>query len=329
MLSWIMPKLNAFGREVPSLAECVNSKRLHGLLLRQLIGILPGQCSRGAQDVAQRLFENTIAEATDEGAACAAQQLLREAGALQHLRGGLVERSSRIFAQIQPHLRGPSVLDYGCGDGEVGRRINEHGYAVSLRDIMDYRSEAARKLPWRLLGDGVEELLPSGDVDSLLLLTVLHHCENPESTFRFLKTLGPRRIITIESVYDLTPDEVFRGTHQEMCSTTDALEWLHLPSDEQFRYACFWDWFYNKVVNSGVVVPYNYSRPDAWQGRLREIGYHEVTRIYLGIDQPLVPEFHVLQVFDADDASRGGAGAGQAGATGTTNRGPTSPPTLS
>jgi SAM-dependent methyltransferase len=316
------PELNAFGREIPPLAECVNSKCLHGLLLRQLIGILPGLCNGGALDLAQRLFENTIAEANDESAACAAQQLLREAGALQHLRSGLVDRSARIFAQIQPHLTGPSVLDYGCGDGEVGRRISELGYAVWLRDIMDYRSEAARKLPWRLLSDGVEEALPGKGVDSLLLLTVLHHCENPEFTLRCVRSLRPKRIITIESVYDIIPDEVFPGSYQETCCTVDALEWLHLPSDEQFRYACFWDWFYNKVVNSGVVVPYNYSRPDAWQNLLREIGYDEVTRIYLGIDQPLVPEFHVLQVFGA-----AGAGAGDAGATGT-NRGPTGPPTL-
>lgn len=294
-----MLKLNAFGREIPPLSECVNSKELHSLLFSQLAGILHLQQDGGAQHLAQRLFEYTVAQPSDEDAARAVQELLREEGALENLRGGLAERSARILAQIRPHVIGPSILDYGCGDGEVGRRISDLGYTVSLCDIMDYRTEAARRLPWRLLNDTVGDAHPIGDVNSVLLLTVLHHCENPESTLRYVKSLRPRRIVTIESVYDLNKDEVFRGSHIESCSTTDTLEWLRLPAEEQFRYACFWDWFYNKVVNSGVVVPYNYSSPDAWQHRLGTIGYDEVERIYLGLDQQLVPEFHVLQVFDA------------------------------
>lgn len=315
------PKLNAFGREIPPLAECVNSNVLHEMLLRQLTGILPRQCNRGAEDLACQLFDKTIGAADDEGAAVAAQQLLRESDALQHLREGLGKRSERIVAQIQPHLKGSTVLDYGCGDGDVGRRISDIGFDVSLRDVMDYRSDAARKLPWRLLSDSLEEeAVYDAGVDSLLLLTVLHHCEHPLSTLRRVKSLRPRRVIAIESVYELTADEVFRGTHQKMCCTCDALEWLDLRSDEQFRYACFWDWFYNKVVNSGVVVPYNYSRPNAWQDRFREFGFHETTRIYLGIDQPLVPEFHVLQVFDTACSSHAD-GSRRSGTTTITNRG--------
>jgi hypothetical protein len=169
---------------------------------------------------------------------------------------------------------------------------------------MDYRTEAARRLPWRLLEDNVGYQRKGEGVDSLLLLTVLHHCQNLESTLQCVTSLKAKRIVTIESVYGLTDNEVFRASHSESCKTTEALEWLHLPIADQFRYACFWDWFYNKVVNSGVVVPYNYSSPDSWQEQLGTIGYDEVNRIYLGIDQPLVPEFHVLQVFDAVKGSQ-------------------------
>ena len=290
-------KLNAFGRAIPPLRECVISKELRGLLLRQLVGIFSQQGGGEKVGLAERIFETTATGTRDEDAACAAQQLLADAGVLHHLRGGLAGRSARIFAQIQPHLMGPSILDYGCGDGEVGRRISDLGYMVSLCDIMDYRSEAAHRLPWRLLEPNTGEGLSNVDLDSLLLLTVLHHCENPESTLILVKSLRPKRIITIESVYDVSADEVFRGAYIETCGTTDARTWLHLQKDEQFCYACFWDWFYNKVVNSGVVVPYNFSRPDVWRDRFGMIGYDEANRVYLGIDQPLVPEFHVLQVF--------------------------------
>lgn len=293
-----MLRLNAFGHEIPSLAECVSSEQLNGLLFRQLRGILPPQPDGGAHDLAHRLFENMMIEASDESVARAAQELFRDAGVLQHLRNGLAERSARILAQIRPFIIGSNVLDYGCGDGEVGWRLSDLGYTVSACDIIDYRTEGARALPWRLIADDVGDS-PAHTMDSLLLLTVLHHCDNPELTLRSVKSLLPKRIVTIESVYDLTGNQVTPGKHTETCSTPDAVEWLRLPPKEQFRYACFWDWFYNKVVNSGILVPYNFSSPDAWRDRLGMIDYNEVERIHLGIDQPLVPEFHVLQVFDA------------------------------
>jgi len=292
-------KLNAFGHEIPPLAQCVHSEQLHRMLFRQLVSILPERPD--AKEIAEHLFENTLTEGNDEACACAAQSLLREASALQHIRQGLNERSARIMAQIQPHLIGSGVLDYGCGDGEVGRRISDLGYSVSLCDVMDYRTEAARDLPWHLLAGGYQEKSDRHAMDTLLLLTVLHHCENPDSSLLSVKSLGPKRVISIESVYKLTRAETFRFRQAETCRTADAFEWLELPTEGQFRYACFWDWFYNKVVNSGVFVPYNFLWPDAWRDRFRHLGYDEAERIYLGIDQPLAPEFHVLQVFDAAD----------------------------
>ena len=249
------------------------------------------------QDLAEGLFKTTAPQTSDDDAACAAQQLLRDAGALQRFRALLVERSNRIVNQITPFVTGPRVLDYGCGDGEVGRLLSERepDYSVSVCDVMDYRTEASRRLPWHLLNDGAR---PLQEMDSVLLLTVLHHCEDPYFTLRRVKAVRPRRVVTIESVYDLGEHEVTRGKYVETCMTADASQWLRLSVDEQFRYACFWDWFYNKVVNGGVIVPYNYCSPDQWQFQLRAYGYHETERIYLGIDQPIVPEFHVLQVFD-------------------------------
>jgi SAM-dependent methyltransferase len=293
-----MAKLNAFGRQIPSLGECVEAPQLRGLLLSQLLKLFSGQSDGGAQQLAHLLFQTVASAATDENAAVAAQQLLAGTGVRKRLREGLSDRSVRILRQIQEHVVGPKVLDYGCGDGEVGRLLYECSseYQVTLTDVMDYRAEAARVLPWRDLVDSKERARLTGDIDSALLLTVLHHCEDPGASLRHILSLRPRRIVTIESVYGLSRDDV-RG---EAWKSPDADLWITLSHADQFRYACFWDWFYNKVVNSGVIVPYNFLSPSGWSFRISALGYHEVMCTYLGIDQPLVPEFHVLQVFEAE-----------------------------
>lgn len=288
-----MPDINVFHRPIPSLADCIET--LSGLLKKQLLEIFPENLNGEAEQLAGRLFDTVKAAPDDVTAAKEAQQLLDTAEVRRYLRDGLGGRSQLIFDQVKDYVVGPNILDYGCGDGEVGRRLSELGHNVELWDVLDYRSEESRALAWHTIAEN-DAYRPSEIVSTVLLLTVLHHCTNPVATIHRVASLNPQRIITIESVFDIAMAEI--APAERVNGVSNAKHWLDLKPDHQFHYACFWDWFYNKVVNSGVIVPYNYLAPCQWSTFFDSIGYKEVRTEYLGIDQPLVPEFHVLQVYD-------------------------------
>ena len=95
----------------------------------------------------------------------------------------------------------------------------------------------------------------------------------------------------LESIFDVTSGEA-RAADE----TTAA--WLALPGDQQWAWNALWDWLFTQVLHDHPATPFNYQTAAQWSARLACHGFREVTRDYLGIDQPLVPEFHVLLVFD-------------------------------
>ena len=64
----------------------------------------------------------------------------------------------------------------------------------------------------------------------------------------------------------------------------------------------FFDHFYNRCIHYShfpdlkVNVPYAYLDPAGWRKEFEKIGLEEKALVPLGIDQPLAPLFHTLQV---------------------------------
>jgi hypothetical protein len=71
-----------------------------------------------------------------------------------------------------------------------------------------------------------------------------------------------------------------------------------LDREGQRKYATFVDWLYNRVFHDGVSVPYNYNTPQGWKRLLEDMGWCVKEIVDLGMDQPIVPEHHVLFVLD-------------------------------
>lgn len=196
----------------------------------------------------------------------------------------LAARTDLIIDQIWRYLPSSraTVLDWGCGNGAVGERIARKHVTV-LVDVHDHRSTGF-SLPYFLYDE--ENPIPNipGNIDVLLLLTVLHHAKNPIRTIEHALSSSPRRIIVIESVPDL-PEDFF-----ENCSDGS--------KDRAFQYCAFVDWFYNRVICDDVQMTYNYQHASDWIVAFQRYGYSVVEHVPLGIDQPLVPEWHVLLVFE-------------------------------
>jgi SAM-dependent methyltransferase len=95
------------------------------------------------------------------------------------------------FQTLQKLLPGKSVLDYGCGSGYLDARLAKGGYQVFTTDVLDYRYEEARQLPFVQMSSATDIGYPDDSVDVALVLAVLHHI-NSEDLPRVIQRL--RRI---------------------------------------------------------------------------------------------------------------------------------------
>ncbi len=102
-------------------------------------------------------------------------------------------RVLRVLGQDRP----TTVLDLGCGEGEVGLALRARGLDVSFADVADFHDEAATPFV-RYDGDR----LPFRDdaFDVVVLFYVLHHCDDGPAVLAEAARVG-RRVVVVESVY--------------------------------------------------------------------------------------------------------------------------------
>lgn len=182
----------------------------------------------------------------------------------------LQKRSNKVFAQIEPFVeRGSTVLDLGCGDGKVGELVSiNKGSEVVLMDVIDYNKT---DLPFFRYG-GRDTLFPDKEFDHVLLLMVLHHCDDPIKVMTEALRMANKSVIVIESVY-------FNGLHKQFNK--------------------FFDWFFNKVLNDpDINVPFNFLTPSGWTLLFDRLDGRVTHMEHLGIDLLIVPEWHTLYIVE-------------------------------
>jgi hypothetical protein len=193
-------------------------------------------------------------------------------------------RAETVAAQIAPWLSGDSLLDYGCGDGRIAARCRTDASQVSLYDLDGIGERAADsgerlRAPLNRLADLGRRW------DSVLLLTVLHHSDQPQETLRDAIACTAGRLIVIEScVWD---DSALLEQHSPI---------TELKGQSARDYATLTDWFYNRVVYSGIPVPFNFAGPQYWIESIERGGLEVIATRDLGVDIPIVPEHHYLIV---------------------------------
>jgi quercetin dioxygenase-like cupin family protein/2-polyprenyl-3-methyl-5-hydroxy-6-metoxy-1,4-benzoquinol methylase len=182
---------------------------------------------------------------------------------------GLASRSQKIFDVVAPHIAGDSVLDLGCGDGKVGEKIARRlGKGVTLCDVVDYNKTS---LPL-VVYDGSKLPFQEKQFDCTLISAVLHHSDDPLKVLDEAFRVTAKRMVVIESTY-------FNEAHR-MANA-------------------FLDWAYNRILNDPEInVPWNFLRPAGWVHELEKRGGRIVHMEHLGLDVPIVPEWHVMYVVD-------------------------------
>ena len=177
-----------------------------------------------------------------------------------------IQRAKMNFENIKNYIIGEKILDLGAGDGLLALEIKKSlGKEVLLIDVLDYNQT---DLPIILYNP--ESKLPLADnyVDTTILYTVLHHSSNPKHLIEEATRVTKHRLIIKEAYIE---NEVNRMTNS------------------------FFDWFYNRVVgDEDINVPLNFLKVSGWQKIIESYGFDIIETKYMGIDEPLIPEYHIF-----------------------------------
>jgi SAM-dependent methyltransferase len=227
-----------------------------------------------------------------------AHTVLARKGIAKAIPEKLTERACIMHGQIKPYLIAGSVLDLGCGDARLAKLLAQDGFTLQLADIYQNSNVANVSLPFKLLKQG--EAIPFDDnqFDNTLLITVLHHSNNPMQVLhdacRVTRANG--RVIVTESVYGVNGQEL------SPAQRVQGQQYLALTPEQQRRVNIFFDHFYNRVIHytddptQKVNVPYNFNTPEMWKQLFEQTGLKQERIVHLGVDQPAVPEYHTLHV---------------------------------
>ncbi len=129
-------------------------------------------------------------------------------GLIPAMHGALVyhrriRRLGEILAEVIP--REASVLDVGCGDGLLSRRIKELRPDIDVRGI-DVLVRRQTHIPVKAF-DGATIPEPSGAVDIVLFVDVLHHTVDPNVLLREAARVARRGVV----IKDHTQDRALAG----------------------------------------------------------------------------------------------------------------------
>jgi len=310
-----MTNKNAFGQEIPRMWEILSDDSLRNYIERTLATVLGHLGAENSENVAGRIVELN-ARRNRRGYELLAHNILHDSGiSEEQVAEALSGRAEMVYRQIRPFIKGHRVLDFGCGDGKIGARLAQDGYDVTLADV--YKNSNIDTLGLEFIGFGQGQELPDKKkYDTTLLLTVLHHSDNPIKTLETAvdRTRDDGRVIVIESVYGVGPHIGDPTWSHASTQITDNFK--QLSPEQQRRSNIFFDHFYNRVVHYSplprekVNVPFNFRQPllqvdpielleEGWINLFHRAGLKPAGRFeYLGIDQPVVPEYHTLHVLD-------------------------------
>jgi ubiquinone/menaquinone biosynthesis C-methylase UbiE len=109
------------------------------------------------------------------------------------------QRCADMVRKLKPYLQHTDrLIDIGCGSAHIAKALKELGHLVTLLDIKNnsYFSEFSP-----VIYDGNTIPFADNTFDVSLLLTVLHHINDPVATLAEAARVS-KRIIVIEDLYD-------------------------------------------------------------------------------------------------------------------------------
>lgn len=290
--------VNAFGDHLPDIRPLVENPGLREIFHVTLTGILRFYLDAAvdASVVATEILKLARKHIRSEAYEDEAYKLLQSTGAFKNIPHRLSARAAKIASELSEHISaGESVLDLGCGEGVVGKALAARGAKVTLCDVYENAKIASLGMPFVLHRQGQKLPFDDESFDTALLLTVLHHSDDPVSLIneatRVIKRGG--RLLVIESVYGVSKSDA--------PSTNEETErFLSLDFETQRLRTVFFDHLSNRIVRFNpdparkVNVPFNFNTPENWTALFRKAGLRQTSVAHQGIDHPYMPVYHTF-----------------------------------
>lgn len=245
-----------------------------------------------------RLLDSAFAELADSqrdgidpgGLASVTSRLLQESfskGDSSHwFNAGYHHYKTKIkpeidLQQLRPLIAGKRVLDYGCGSGYFAARLARDGYDVLTADVLDYRYEGAKRLPFVRMNSASEVPFANESVDTAVIQAVLHHI-GPKDLPRVLRGLRSiaGRLLIKEDTYQLAPD--LPGFAETVAAQPLLTRFVRMSPQAQWQSIALIDYFGNAIAQGipEMNMPFEFKTVDQWRAILESNGFR-VERVVL------------------------------------------------
>ena len=189
------------------------------------------------------------------------------------------------FQQLQKLLPGKRVLDYGCGSGYLAARLSQGGYQVFTTDVLDYRYEEARRLPFARMASPTDILYPDNSVDVALVQAVLHHIDSGDlpRVIRRLAKISTHALIK-EDTYGL-PHQM-EGLAKTLNTQPLLQTFVGMPLEVQHQVLVLIDFFSNAIAQGipEMNMPFEFKTVTEWQQVLLRNGFRVNKTVLAGFE---------------------------------------------
>lgn len=181
-------------------------------------------------------------------------------------------RTERCFQRVKPFLVGKKIVDFGCGKGLLGERIHQRlGLDVAIVDNIDFNQSS---LPLVLADESGKTSLPDKYADTCIVYLVLHHMNDPIKGLQQIARITKQRLVIMEGYVE---DPAYFYVNKSI------------------------DWFFNRIhLGVDMNIPLNFLKIEQWRFLIEQVGFSVREVQYLGADEELAPEHHVLFIAERE-----------------------------
>lgn len=192
------------------------------------------------------------------------------------------------FRQLRKLLPAGRVLDYGCGSGYLAARLAKGGYQVFTADVLDYRYEEAKQLPFVQMSSPTDIPYADDSVDVALIQAVLHHID-PDDLPRVLRGLGKiaRYLLIKEDTYGV-PNHMdgLEGLNDALNAQPLLRAFINMPLAMQHQVLVLIDFFSNAIAQGlpEMNMPFEFKTVTEWLEVLPANGFKVDRTVLAGFE---------------------------------------------